>query len=307
MESIDADSVRQRLTSLAAIDALETAISADGVPEGPARMHLHHDEQQLLVMPAMGEDWSGVKLVTIDPANPARELPLIHGIYTLFGPPGMQPTAVIDGAALTELRTAAVSGLATRHLARPDASRLVVFGAGVQGRSHLLAMAAVRELSEVRIVAPRQASVDAFIAFAADHLDVPVLAGTPDDVADADLVCTCTSSPTPVFDGELLAPGTHVNAIGAYRPDMQEIDVEAVACSRVLVESRGPAMSENGDLILAEASGQWDRGQIVADLGELLHDGATVRRTPDDRTLFASVGMAFEDLIIARAVVAGPE
>jgi ornithine cyclodeaminase/alanine dehydrogenase-like protein (mu-crystallin family) len=205
MRHLDADAVWQGLGMRGAIDALERAIGEDGFPPVPQRLHLREDDQQLLVMPSFTGGWAGVKLITIDPANPGRGLPLIHGSYTLFGPPALAPVATIDGAALTELRTAAVSGLATRYLARPDASRLVILGAGAQGRAHLVAMAAVRELSEVVIVAPRPASADAFLAFAADHLDgVAVRAGTPDDVADADLVCACTSSATPVFDGHRL-------------------------------------------------------------------------------------------------------
>lgn len=303
MQQLDGPQVWQRLPMPEAIDALERAVRASGLPPVPPRMHLEDGGQQLLVMPALVDGWAGVKLVTIDPDNPGRGRSLINGLYALFDPPGLEPAAVIDGRALTELRTAAVSGLATRYLARPDASRLVIFGAGAQGRSHLLAMAAVRDLEEVRIVAPRRESVDAFLAFASDHVDVAVRPGSPDDVAAADLVCTCTSSATPVFDGSLLPPGVHVNAIGAYRPDMRELDGAAVAASRVVVETREAALTEKGDLLQAEKTGRWHRGDIVADLGELVRDGTAGRTDPGERTLFASVGVAFEDLVIARALV----
>ncbi len=302
MQHIDAPEVWQRLPMLDAIAALEQAIGTNGFAEGPQRLHLRDDGRDLLVMPAMADGWAGVKLVSLDPDNPARGKSFVNGVYTLFVPPGLEPEATIEGRALTELRTAAVSGLATRHLARPDASRLTIFGAGAQGRSHLLAMAAVRDLTEVRIVAPRAESVDAFITFAADHLDVEVRPGTPDDVATSDIVCTCTSSATPVFDGSQLAEGVHVNAIGAYRPDLQEIDAATVLGSRVVVELREAALTEKGDLLLAESTGGWDRNDIVADLTELLRDGATVRTSPSDRTLFSSVGHAYEDLIVARAL-----
>lgn len=305
MEQLDRTQVWERLPMASAIDALEQAITASGIPPGPPRMHLDDDGQQLLVMPAMHGGWAGVKLITIDPENPGRGRSLINGVYTLFDPPGLEPSAVIDGRALTELRTAAVSGLATRHLARPDARRLVIFGAGAQGRSHLLAMAAVRDLEEVRIVAPRQESAEAFVEFASEQVTVPVVPGRPEDVGDADLVCTCTSSSTPVFDGELLRPGTHVNAIGAYRPDMRELDAGAVAASRVVVETREAALTEKGDLLQAEGAGVWHRGDIAADLAELLRGDAVGRGDPDQRTLFASVGVAFEDLVIARALFGG--
>jgi ornithine cyclodeaminase/alanine dehydrogenase-like protein (mu-crystallin family) len=303
VEHIDGPQVWQRLPMRAAIDALDRAIRAGGFPPVPQRLHLTEGDQQLLVMPSFTDGWAGVKLITIDPANPDRGLPLIHGSYTLFGPPALAPVATIDGRALTELRTAAVSGVATEHLARPDASRLVILGAGAQGRSHLLAMAAVRQLSDVRVVAPRQASIDAFLAFAAEHLpEVAVAPGTPDDVADADLVCACTSSRTPVFDGSRLPRGVHVNAIGAYLPSMAEVDPVAVAGSRVVVETRDAALAEKGDLLQAEQAGAWHRDDLAADLTELLRDGRPVRTSADDRTLFASVGVAYEDLVVARAI-----
>lgn len=304
MELIDGPAVWRRLPMVAAIDALEAAIAEGGFPPVPQRLHLTEGDQQLLVMPSFTDGWAGTKLITIDPANPDRGLPLIHGSYTLFGPPGLAPVAAIEGAALTELRTAAVSGLATRHLARPDASRLVIVGAGAQGRSHLLAMAAVRDLSSVTVVAPRRESAEAFVAFAADHLDVPVRVGAPEAVADADLVCACTSSATPVFDGQRLPAGVHVNAIGAYLPTMTEVDASTVAACHVVVETRDAALSEKGDLLQAEAAGVWHRDRIAADLTELVRDAVPVRRQDADRTLFASVGVAYEDLVIARAIVA---
>ncbi|TVR29408.1 MAG: ornithine cyclodeaminase family protein [Nitriliruptor sp.] len=303
MQHIDAPEVWQRLPMLDAIAALEQAIRTNGFADTPQRLHLQDDGRDLLVMPAMADGWAGVKLVSLDPQNPARGRSFINGVYTLFVPPGLEPGASIEGRALTELRTAAVSGLATRHLARPDASRLTIFGAGAQGRSHLLAMAAVRDLTEVRIVAPRAESVDAFIAFAADHLEVEVRTGTPDDVATSDIVCTCTSSATPVFDGSLLPEGVHINAIGAYRPDLQEVDAATVLASRVIVELREAALTEKGDLLRAAAEAGWDPGAIAADLTELLRDPGRGRMTPADRTLFSSVGHAYEDLLIARAVV----
>jgi ornithine cyclodeaminase/alanine dehydrogenase-like protein (mu-crystallin family) len=305
MQQIDQHQVWDRLTMVGAIDALERTISSNGIPDGPARMHLEEAGQLLLVMPSLVDGWAGVKLITIDPQNPQRGVPIINGVYTIFAPPTLEPAASIDGRALTELRTAAVSGLATRHLARADAGRLVIFGAGAQGRSHLLAMSAVRDLEEVRIVAPRPESVEAFIAFAAEHVSVPVLPGTPGDVADADLVCTCTSSSEPVFDGRLLPPGVHVNAIGAYTPEMRELDGAAIAGSRIVVETRAAALSEKGDLLQAEAEARWHRDDIVADLSELLRDGTPGRTEPAQRTVFASVGLAFEDLVVARAVLAG--
>lgn len=301
MEHIEATQVHQRLSMSTAIDALERAIGARGFADTPQRMHLHDGDRDLLVMPAVDDGWAGTKFVSLDPANPGRGLPFVNGLYTLLGPPGLQPRVTVDAPALTAIRTAAVSGLATRHLARPDASRLVIFGTGVQARSHLEAMATVRELDDVIIVGRTPASGERFVAEVAPAFGCPVRAGTAADVATADLVCAVTSSRTPVFDGGLLPDGVHVNAVGSFRPDVQELDTASVIGSRVVVEVREAALSEKGDL-LAARDGGWDPGSVVADLPELLAEPTRGRAAPDDRTLFASVGHAYEDLVLARAL-----
>jgi ornithine cyclodeaminase/alanine dehydrogenase-like protein (mu-crystallin family) len=203
---------------------------------------------------------------------------------------------VIDGAALTALRTGAVSGLATRWLARSDARRLVVFGAGVQARVHVEAVRAVRDIDEVVVVSRSAATAEALAR------EIGARPGAAADVATADVVCTCTTSADPLFDGALLAPGTHVNAVGAYTPETREVDTAAVARSRVAVETREVAMAEAGDLLMPIAEGAVGTDHIVADLEDVVR-GSAVRRSPADVTLFVSVGMAFEDLVVARAAV----
>jgi ornithine cyclodeaminase/alanine dehydrogenase-like protein (mu-crystallin family) len=303
MEHIAASQVHDRLTMPRAIDALQEAIEARGFGDTPQRLHLGDGKQDLLVMPAMDAGWAGTKFVSLDRDNPGRGLPFVQGVYTLLGPPGLQPLATIDAPALTAIRTAAVSGLATRLLAREDATRVVVLGTGVQARSHVQAMAAVRDLEEVVIVGRRPEAVAAFAEEIAVGYDLAVRAGTPDDVAVADLICACTSSRTPVFRGTALPRGVHINAVGSFRPDVQELDTTSVTTSRVVVEVRSAALSEKGDLVAARDRAGWDPDTIVADLAELVRGEQVGRRTPDDRTLFASVGHAFEDLIIARAMV----
>lgn len=306
---LDAEGVRTTLSMRAAIDALEAALAAGPFAPAPQRLHLDDGAgNTFLVMPIVAGGFAGAKLVTIVPDNPAHGRPMIAATYTLFAPPGLETALTIDGPALTALRTAAVSGLATRHLARPDAGRLVILGAGVQGRAHLEAMAAVTELTDVRVIAPRAASVDALVAHARRvGIDAPIAAGTPDDIARADIVCACTSSATPVVAGALLPEGVHVNAVGAYRPDMREVDTDAVVACRVVVETRESAMTEKGDVILAEAEGRWHRDRVVADLHELA-SGRVAGRTDDaERTLFVSVGHAYEDLVVARALHAAAQ
>ena len=298
MPFVDAESLARALPMTAAIDALEAAFGAERLPEAPLRTHVETPAGTLLLMPAFGEPGVGVKLVTLTPSNPDRRLPFIHAVYVLFEAVRQSPVALLDGAALTALRTAAVSGLATRHLARAEASRLAIFGAGVQARSHLRAMLAVRPIEDVVVVSRTREPAEALVKEAG----VDARVGAPDEVGDHDLVCTCTTSATPVFDGSLLAPGTHVNAVGAYRPDLRELDTQTIERARVVVETREAAMEEAGDLLIAMKEGAIGQDHVVADLSEVVR-GVTVRRTDRDVTVFKSVGVAFEDLVVARAAV----
>lgn len=297
---IDATELRRALPMSVAIDALETAFRTQ-LPSAPLRSNVETPAGSLLLMPSSSEDALGVKLVTLTPTNAGRGLPYIHALYALFDGATQAPRAILDGAALTALRTGAVSGLATRRLAGPEASRLVVFGAGVQARSHIEAMRAVRPVERVTIVSRSTPAAEALVdALRAEGLDAGV--GVPDVVAEADLVCTCTTSPEPVLEGRLLAPGTHVNAVGAYTPETRELDGEAVRRARVVVETREVAMAEAGDLLIPIREGIVGVDHVAADLAELVA-GAPVRRSPRDVTVFVSVGVAFEDLVVARAAV----
>jgi ornithine cyclodeaminase len=285
----------------AAIDALEAAFGADPLPESPLRSHIETASGTLLVMPAYGASGVGVKLVTLTPANSEKGRPFIHAVYVLFDAETQAPAATFDGAALTALRTAAVSGLATRWLARPDARRLVLYGAGVQARSHLDAMRAVRPVEEVVIVSRgRDAAEDLSRSASSGGLRASV--GAPGAERDADLVCTCTTSSTPVLEGANLPEGVHVNAVGAYTTTMRELDSEAVRRARVVVETRQAAAEEAGDLAIAMAEGAIGRDHVLADLSEVVR-GTRVRGSDEDITLFKSVGVAFEDLVVARAAI----
>jgi ornithine cyclodeaminase/alanine dehydrogenase-like protein (mu-crystallin family) len=252
-------------------------------------------------MPTSGVAGVGVKLVALTPTNQERGLPFINAVYVLFAAETQTPEAVIDGSALTALRTAAVSGLATRYLARPDARRLVIFGAGVQASSHVEAMLAVRSVERVVIVSRTRAHAEALV----DRVrgtGVEASVGEPDAVADCDLICTCTTSATPLFDGNALLGGTHVNAVGTYLPNAREVDTATVSRAKVAVETREAALEEAGDLLIPIGEGVVGPGHVLADLKELVR-GAAVRASAEDVTVFKSVGIAFEDLIVARAAV----
>jgi ornithine cyclodeaminase len=273
---IDADQLIDLLPMADAIDALEVTFRTS--PSAPPRQHVEVDGGELLLMPASSARGVGVKLIGVAPDNPSRGLPLIHGLYVLFEAGTLVPQALFDGAGLTKLRTAAVSGVATRHLARPDASRLVVFGGGVQGEAHIEAMKAVRSIAEVTVIEHRDR----------DH----------SAVTRADIVCTCTTSPDPVFDGSLLQPGVHVNAIGAYKPTTRELDDTAIASGRVFVETKAASLVEAGDLAIPIEDGVLSVDNI-SELSEAVT--GTGRLGDNEITIFKSVGVAFEDLAVAVA------
>ncbi|HYZ46076.1 MAG TPA: ornithine cyclodeaminase family protein [Actinomycetota bacterium] len=295
---IDEEKLHALLPMSAAIDALEAAFAAPELPEAPPRTFVSLDEGDLGLMPAGGPMGAGVKVITINGDNPQRGLPLIHGVYVLFAPGTLESRGVIEGGALTGMRTAAVSGVATRCLARADASRLVVFGAGVQARSHLEAMRAVRDIESVTIVSRTRSRAEA-LALAAHSTGLEANVGGPDAVAEADIVCTCTTSDAPLFEGAMLSPGAHVNAVGTYRPDARELDAEVMRrASRVVVESRASALEEAGDVVLALGDGALAEDDLV-ELRDAVRDGGA--RATEEITVFKSVGLAVEDLVVASA------
>jgi len=301
MRVLDGDELRRALPMSAAIDALESGFRSHDPSSQPLRSHLTTPAGSMLLMPAFGDGGVGVKLVTLTSDNPGRQLPFIGGVYVLFDAATQTPDAVLDGAALTALRTAAVSGLATRHLASPDAERLVIFGAGVQARSHLEAMLAVRPIRHVTVVSRTLERARALVADARDR-GVSADVGDVDDVIDAHVICTCTTSDDPLFDGGRLMDGVHVNAVGSYQPASRELDTTAMLRARVVVETREAALVEAGELAIPIGEGTFEPDHVVADLAEVVR-GARVRTASSDITVFKSVGLAFEDLIVARAAV----
>lgn len=302
MRVVDAAALRRALPMHVAIDALRTAFAReDPSLASPMRTTLATAAGTLLTMPAAGDAGVGVKLVTLSEFNPQKGLPFVQATYVLFDVETQRPEAVIDGTELTAIRTGAVSGVATSFLAQPDASRLVLFGAGVQAASHLEAMCAVRPIAEVVVVSRGAAHAEALVA-TARGLGLTARTGVPADIASADLVCTCTTSAVSVFRGEDLAAGAHVNAIGASLPDRRELDTETVRRAKVAVETRREALAEAGDLLIPIADGVIDASHIQADLTDLAR-GAVLRTDPSDITVFKSVGMAYEDLVVARAAL----
>ncbi|MFE2014421.1 ornithine cyclodeaminase family protein [Streptomyces sp. NPDC059491] len=298
---IDAPAMGRLLTPVAAADALADVLHGGFDPEAaPPRTSVAVPAGELLLMPAALGPYAGVKIAGVAPGNAALGLPRITGSYLLLDGPTLRPLALLDGAALTELRTPAVSALAVRRLTPDDRPlRLVLFGTGPQAYGHLEAVLAARPLAGA-VVVGRDAIGARTLAGYARSLGVPARAGTPDDVAGADLVVCCTTAREPLFDGALVAPGATVVAVGSHEPDARETDTAFVARSEVYVEARGAALREAGDLLVPTAEGAIGKDHIAGDLAELV----TGRRTPaaGRPRFFKSVGMAWEDLAVAGAL-----
>jgi ornithine cyclodeaminase/alanine dehydrogenase-like protein (mu-crystallin family) len=272
---------------LAAVERALADLSAGRVVQ-PLRTVVHVTDHQgfLGVMPAYAGGALGAKLVTFFPNN--RNVHTHHAIIVLFRPETGEPLVTMDGRLITEMRTGAVSAAATRALARTDASVLAIIGSGVQARSHLEALRLVRDFREVRVWSPRHAKVFA------DEFGVRAVDSAEHAVRGADVVVVATTSKTPVLEGDWLSPGTHVNAVGASRPDWRELDDEVLARARIFVESREAAWRESGDVIAA--------GRIDAEIGEVFEGKIRGRVSPEAVTLFKSVGVAVEDLAAANLV-----
>jgi ornithine cyclodeaminase/alanine dehydrogenase-like protein (mu-crystallin family) len=269
----------------------------------------------LYVMPAhLGGAKGGtlaVKLVSLVPGNAARGMDTHQGAILLIDDRTGLPVALMEAGSVTAIRTAAVSGLATRHLARADASDLAVLGAGVQARSHVAAMIEVRPIARVRLWSrtPARARDLARDLTETHDVRIEVVADAEAAVRGAHIVCTVTSSPEPVVKGEWVAPGTHINAVGASTSTTRELDAATIGRARIYVDSRESAMAESGDILIAmQELGLSD--PIRGTLGELVTGAAEGRTGGDDVTLFKSLGLALEDaaaaqLIYDRALEAG--
>lgn len=296
MKVIDGPTLAAKLTYPIAIDALERAFDTLDPGREPLRTSMETSSGTLLLMPATSSEASGVKLVTITPENRNIGLPTIQATYVLIDGRSQAILAVLDGAALTAIRTSAVSALATTYLAKPDARALVVFGAGVQATAHVEAIRSVRAIAEVVVVSRSSAPAERLVAdLMLDNVDARV--GVPSDVAMADIVCTCTTSQDPVFDGSWIAEGAHVNAVGTYTTDAHELDIAAVRTAGIVVETREAAAAEAGDLVMAFGD------QTAQRIDMTLQDLVRGRRLEGHHhTVFKSVGLAFEDLAVATSL-----
>ena len=288
MEYLDEEKVRRLLRSDELIAAMRRVLAefSAGQWKQPLRGVLAQHGGFFGVMPASG-DSMGIKMVTFYPNNAGTELPTHMAVIALFDPKTGEPLALMDGRYITEMRTAAVSAVATDALAAPDAKVLALLGAGVQAQAHLEVLPHVRRFEEIWVWNHRPEKAQRF----AEQHGIKAMA-LDEAVRGADVVVTATSAREPVLKGEWLKPGAHVNAVGASRPDWRELD-DAAMRNVVIVDSYEGARNEAGDVILSGAT-------PFAELGEVLN--GTKHVEPGATTIFKSLGMAVEDVAAAKLV-----
>ncbi|MDX1413450.1 MAG: hypothetical protein R3293_04615 [Candidatus Promineifilaceae bacterium] len=262
-------------------------------------------EGATLVMPGYLQqgDSIAVKTVSVFPNNGSRGIPIIHAMVTVLDAKTGMPTALLEGAALTAIRTGAASGAATDVLAPKDAQTAAIFGSGVQARTQLEAVCTVRRIKEVRVYSIDRNQAEQFAQEMAGRGPIPTAVNAVEDpdtaVHGADIVCTATTSSTPVFNGSLLQPGTHVNGVGSFLPTMQEVDLMTIQRALVVVDSRPAVWEEAGDLIVPLQNGEITKDHVHAELGEIIAGKRTGRQDSEQITFFKSVGVAVQDVAAA--------
>lgn len=316
---LTANDVRKALPMAAAITAMKAAYAglATGRVDMPLRSHVSVAEQagMTLVMPAYLESAPtpalGVKIVSVFPENVKRGEPVIYALVMALDAATGRPLCIMEGGSLTAIRTGAASGAATDVLARPNASTVAIFGSGVQARTQLEAVCTVRNIQDIRVFSLDSQNIASFIESVQGHGPIPQtikIAESPTEaVASADIICTATTSLTPVFNGRSLHTGTHINGVGSYLPTMREVDTETVQKSLVVVDSITAVLAEAGDLIQPIEEGHIDPSHIHAELGEIITGSKTGRSSAEQITFFKSVGVAVQDAAAAQIVLQNAE
>ena len=301
-----------------AIAAMKDAFAAlsHGDTIVPARTHMRiakHDGLSLIMPSYVGGDNEAlaVKVASVFEQNQDHGIARIQAAVTVLDPNTGRPLALLEGATLTGIRTAAGSAAATDFLARSNAKSLAILGAGTQGRAHLEAICTVRQIESVRVFSRTKSKVEQLIADMAGQGPIPDnirgVNSAAEAIQDADIICCATSSTTPIFDNDSIQSGMHINTVRSYTPDQCEVPAETVVRSRVFVDSREAAWEESGDLIQPLRAGLITEDSIVAELGELVTQQIRGRETDDEITLFKSVGVAVQDAVAATLALKNAE
>jgi ornithine cyclodeaminase len=308
LQIIDAERVRKLLPMAECIDVMAEAMKAasGGDVVQPMRTVLPVDDAggHLFVMPAASRTLGcyGAKLISLTPANAAKGLPAIRGSYLLFESETGAPVALIDASSLTAIRTAAASGLAARLLASPDVSTCGIFGTGVQARTHVDAMRAVRPIREVRIWGRDAGKAKLLAQELSSSAGLVTAHQDPAEVAACDLICTVTGATRPILKGDWVRPGAHVNLVGAHTLTQREADTDLVRRSEVFVDLLEAAKREAGDVMIPVQEGSVPLDHIRGEIGNVAAGLLAGRTSPDQVTLYKSVGIAAQDLFAARHV-----
>ena len=314
---LSAEEVQQALPMSVAIEAMKEAYTqlSNGQASVPLRSRINVTQHEGITffMPALLHNTQdmAVKIVSVFPRNPDKGLATITAVVIALNSETGQPIAVLEGASLTAIRTGAASGAATDLLARENTRSVAIFGSGVQAKTQLEAVCTVRSIEQVWVYSLDEPGAKSFISEMAGYGPIPTdisLVDRPNEaISNADVICTATTSSTPVFNGSELKPGTHINAIGSFTPTMQEIDTETVRKARVVVDSREAALAEAGDLIIPIEQGVITADWIYAELGEIVSGERPGRIDSVQITLFKSVGVAVQDAVAASRALIGAE
>ena len=258
-----------------------------------------------LVMPAysLESPYYTVKVVSVNYFNPQKGLPLLHSSVQVFDASKGNMVATMDGESITTIRTGAASGLATDMLARKDARVVAVFGTGVQAKSQLEAILAVRNMEKILVYSRAKKSAELFCNLIYDTFGIKTIVGNKDLLEESDVICTATPSEKPLFDHRHLSPGVHINAIGSFKPHMQEIPIETVINSKVIVDKRETCELEAGDLIIPVEKGEWSFDLVHGELGQVISGEVSVMGSENEITIFKSVGNAIQDLVLANLIM----
>jgi ornithine cyclodeaminase/alanine dehydrogenase-like protein (mu-crystallin family) len=298
---LTADTVRRQVPMSAAVDAIERTLREGfDTSTAPARSSVPLENGSFLLMPAEIGGSAGVKVASVAPGNPAVGLPKIQGLYLLFDGDTLEPSAVLEGSSLTEIRTPALSALGVRHLTPDTALDVVLFGTGPQAYHHIHATAAVREVNSVTVLGRRRDKVTALVdRLTADGFDAAAGTDAATDIPAADLVLCCTSAREPLFDGSLVDDRAVVVAMGSHEPDARETDDALLSRATVYVEDVDTALREAGDVRIAVDNGTISAGDLRT-LGDLVTSGPVTASGP---VFLKTVGMGWQDLAVARVAV----
>lgn len=273
-------------------------------------MPTNPDDGLLLLMPAFAanKQQSTVKLVRITNSNSARNLPYIQATVMLFDATTGQLLAIMDGETITAMRTGAASGAATDAMARKAAKTLAIFGTGAQAESQLDGVCAVRSIEKMLVFGRNPNRTADFANRMQQKFNIDVRVATaPEQLREADIICTATTATSPVFADEHVAPGTHINGVGAYKPHMQEVPPETVQRARIAIDEREAALSEAGDLLIPLNAGQISESHFLAEIGDVFSGKIPGRQSENEITFFKSVGHAAQDLALASQVWAAAQ